>query len=123
MIGRTSCSFMAPMRVIVLLRQSSKAGHCPSLTGAHRDCLVPAALLQVLCSISIIAITSNRITHPGFGTQKRCYLSSDPDNTSPCSLAYAAAGVSLATAVLAACLKVGFMTALSSLPQSQSVAS
>jgi len=60
----------------------------------------------VFCSITIIAITSNRITHPGFGTDKRCYLSSDPYNTSPCSLAYAAAGISLATAVLAGCLRV-----------------
>jgi hypothetical protein len=64
------------------------------------------ATLQVLCSISIIAITSNRITHPGLGTQKRCYLSSDPHNTSPCSFAYAAAGISLGIAVLAGCLRV-----------------
>lgn len=101
-----------PLGLIILSRAQAPLCCVPVVVLTLELCRTRPLSAQVVCSLSIIAITSNRITHPGFGTQRRCYLSADPHNTSPCTFAYAAAGVSLATAALAACLKVGVFGAI-----------
>jgi hypothetical protein len=60
---------------------------------------------QVACSIAVLVIATQHVADTRFGTQ-HCYLSGDSSNTAPCSLAYAAAAISLSFAALASCLRV-----------------